>query len=143
MFSVVLQRYMLKRSNPACILLILAIMMHLSNTSIARPRCWIGVIDQINPPWVFITGEYDEEAVLSLQQVYASAAEGDWVVYWVNDQRLDLFKSPQTQAEKHRLRVLTDALLNTPKNRFNYEEWMSDDLKKNHRSGPQRDDQVR
>lgn len=130
MFGVVLQRCVFKRPNLYRIIFILAMIMYLSNTSIARPRCWIGVIDQINPPWVSIIGEHDEEAVISLQRVYASAAEGDWVVYWIDDQRLELFRSTQTQAEHRRLKLLSDILLNEPRDMFEHEEWMSGDLKR-------------
>ena len=79
----------------------------------AKPRCWVGVIDQINPPWVIVSGEYDEEAVISLQQVYTDAEEGDWVIYWTGDQRLEKLTSSQAYQENQRLNKLGKSLVQT------------------------------
>ena len=81
-----------------------------SNIATARPRCWIGVIDQINPPWVVVSGEHDEEVILSLQRVYSGVKEGDWVMYWTATQRLEPLKSPSAQRETQRLKKLIDEL---------------------------------
>ena len=79
----------------------------------ANPRCWVGVIDQINPPWVVVSGEYDEEAVISLQQVYTDAEEGDWVIYWTHDQRLEKLTSSHAYQENQRLNKLGQSLVQT------------------------------
>ena len=79
----------------------------------AKPRCWVGVIDQINPPWVIVSGEYDEEVVISLQQVYTDAEEGDWVIYWTGDQRLEKLTSSHADQENQRLNKLGQSLVQT------------------------------
>lgn len=71
--------------------------------SLATPRCWIGVIDKINPPWMVITGEYHEEAIISIQETYADLAEGDWVIYWTRQHRIEKLISLGTQLEMKRL----------------------------------------
>ena len=76
----------------------------------ATPRCWIGVIDQINPPWIMISGEYDEEVIVSLQHAYTDAEEGDWVIYWTESQRIEEIKSPHTHREIQRLKSLSRSL---------------------------------
>ena len=45
------------------------------------PRCWIGVIDQITPPWLSVAGEHGETLLLSLDKSYSGAKEGDWVMF--------------------------------------------------------------
>ena len=76
----------------------------------AAPRCWIGVIDQINPPWVNVSGEHQERLTLHIDQVYEGAQEGDWVIYWVTIQRLEELKSPRIPLEYHRLKMMRDHL---------------------------------
>ena len=69
-----------------------------------RPRCWVGVIDQINPPWVSVQGERGEELTLRLDQAYPEAREGDWVIYWVGAAHLERLRSAGALRERARLK---------------------------------------
>ena len=80
----------------------------------SSPRCWVGVIDQINPPWISVAGEYGEELELSLDRAYPEVQEGDWVIYWDESQRLEPLRSREAQRETERLRREVYRLLSQP-----------------------------
>ena len=63
------------------------------------PRCWVGVVDQINPPWVTVIGEQGERVELSVEQTYQNIKEGDWVLYWSRVNRLEHIDSLYSQGE--------------------------------------------
>ena len=92
------------------LMIIYAALIFIPNIAVARPRCWIGVIAQINPPWVIVSGEYDEEVILSLQQIYPEVKEGDWVIYWTTTHRVEPLRSTFAQFETQRLKQLIDQL---------------------------------
>ncbi len=74
-------------------------------------RCWLGVIDQINPPWVTITKETGGLVELPLEELDHYAKEGDWVIYWSNQKRLELLNSKGSRMENKRHQDLLNALL--------------------------------
>ena len=62
---------------------------HDSRHTYTTVEAWVGVIDQLNPPWITICGErgeYVERPLSSLDSGKKSALvnikEGHWVVYW-------------------------------------------------------------
>ena len=79
------------------------------------PRCWIGVIDQITPPWLSVAGEHGETLLLSLDKSYSGAKEGDWVIYWTQQKALQRLDSPFSRAETEALRrLLRESLFSPP-----------------------------
>jgi hypothetical protein len=72
-----------------------------------KARCWIGVVDQIDPPWISVVGERGESVMLSINRAYLGVKEGDWVVYWSAAQRLERLRSPlSSQSSKDLQRML-------------------------------------
>ena len=63
------------------------------------PRCWVGVVDQINPPWIKVIGEQGETLELPLDRVYKSVREGHWVIYWSRTKRLEHLDSEESRRE--------------------------------------------
>ena len=78
------------------------------------PRCWIGVIDQIDPPWVSVIGERGEHIHLSIDRGYPDIQEGDWVIYWTQQNALEQINSPQSRTENKRLKSSMNSLLSPP-----------------------------
>lgn len=72
--------------------------------SLRLARCWIGVIDQINPPWISVVGERGEVANVSLDHAYSEAREGDWVIYWTRTSTLEPLQSSEALREREHLR---------------------------------------
>ena len=64
----------------------------------------MGVIDQINPPWISVVGERGEVASVSVDHAYPGAQEGDWVLYWTRTRMLEPLTSSETLRERERLR---------------------------------------
>ena len=89
--------------------LYLLLLFELSSTP--QIRCWIGVIDQINPPWMIISKESGEQIEVPLGESEPNAQEGDWVIYWTKQKRLERLDSfgSQTESKRHQhwLNVLT------------------------------------
>ena len=54
-------------------------------------RCWIGIVDQINPPWLVISKESNEQVEIPLAEGVDLIKEGDWVIYWTQQKRLNDF----------------------------------------------------
>ena len=69
-------------------------------SSISEPKAeaWVGVIDQINPPWVIIEGERGERAVMPMRSTSTSLIEGQWVVVWVRAGRIEPLNPAFAQA---------------------------------------------
>jgi hypothetical protein len=59
------------------------------STSVPTVEAWIGVIDQINPPWIIIEGERGERAIMPMSSSSVSVTEGQWVVVWVRAGRIE------------------------------------------------------
>ncbi|MAD60769.1 MAG: hypothetical protein CMH49_04520 [Myxococcales bacterium] len=80
-------------------------------SSVHQTRCWIGVIDQINPPWVVISKESGEQIEVPLGESEPNAQEGDWVIYWTKQKRLERLDSfgSRTESKQHQhwLDILT------------------------------------
>ena len=76
----------------------------------AEPRCWVGVIDHIDPPWLLVVGESSEEVTLSLDQAYADAKEGDWVIYWRKPHKIERLRSPLAAQATRDVKLLVERL---------------------------------
>ena len=72
--------------------------------SLSLARCWVGVIDQINPPWISVVGERGEAVSVSVDHAYPEAREGDWVLYWTRTHTLESLQSAETLRERERLK---------------------------------------
>jgi hypothetical protein len=77
-------------------------------------RCWIGVIDQINPPWVNVVGERGEELHIGLDHVYPQAKAGDWVIYWTQQGVLESLDTPASRIETSAQDQLMKSLFERP-----------------------------
>jgi hypothetical protein len=66
---------------------------------------WIGLIEQINPPWITISGEYKESVQLQMSNTHTALKEGDWVIYFPHSKHIMPIKSDQFQ---HLTRELED-----------------------------------
>jgi hypothetical protein len=84
------------------------------STIISPLRCWIGVIDQINPPWVNVVGERGEELHIGLDQVYTQAKAGDWVIYWTHQRVLESLDTPASRIETNAQDQLMKSLFELP-----------------------------
>ena len=78
------------------------------------PRCWVGVVDQINPPWVIVLGEQGEKAHVSVEQTYHNIKEGDWVIYWSRTHRLEHIDSMHSRDETAEQERLLQSLFSLP-----------------------------
>ena len=54
---------------------------------------WVGLIEQINPPWIIISGEYRESVQLQMSNTQATLKEGDWVIYFPRSKHIMPIKS--------------------------------------------------
>lgn len=77
-------------------------------------RCWVGVIDQINPPWVKVVGESGDTLQLHLDQAYPNIKAGDWVIYWTQQKVLEHLVSPGSQKETERQENLMKYVFQLP-----------------------------
>lgn len=94
-------------------LMIIYLILYLSQPFPAR--CWVGVIDHINPPWISVSKESGEEVLISLDESYPQAREGHWVIYWERQERLERLDSPHSRAEAHHQELLLRSLILSPK----------------------------
>lgn len=58
---------------------------------------WVGLIEQINPPWITISGEYKESVQLQMSNMHTALKEGDWVIYFPHSKHIIPIKSDQFQ----------------------------------------------
>ena len=86
----------------------LLLFFELSTSSV---RCWIGVVDQINPPWLVISKEPNEQISIHLEEGYMSIREGDWVIYWTHQKRLERLDSSGSRMENKHQQHLIDMLI--------------------------------
>ena len=74
-------------------------------------RCWIGIVDQVNPPWLIISKESNEQIEIPLAESEAPIKEGDWVIYWTQQKRLERLDSPGSRMESKHHQHLIDLLI--------------------------------
>lgn len=74
-------------------------------------RCWIGIVDQINPPWLIISKESNEQIEIPLAESEAPIKEGDWVIYWTQQKRLERLDSPGSRMESKHHQHLIDLII--------------------------------
>ena len=74
-------------------------------------RCWIGIVDQINPPWLVISKESNEQIEIPLAEGETLIKEGDWVIYWTQQKRLERLDSPGSRMESKHHQHLIDLLI--------------------------------
>lgn len=77
-------------------------------------RCWIGVIDQINPPWLVISRESGEQVELPLAESDPQVREGDWVIYWTQQKRVERLNSLGSRMESKRNQQWLNLLIQSP-----------------------------
>lgn len=78
------------------------------------PRCWIGIVDRVEPPWLVIVGEREEQVKISLAHSYPETREGDWVIYWTQQGIVERIDSPYSRAETEAQRQLMRSLFELP-----------------------------
>ena len=91
-------------SKTLCLLLLFEL------SSVHQARCWIGVIDQINPPWIIISKESGDQIEVPLGESEPNAQEGDWVIYWIKQKRIERLDSFGSRTESKRHQHWLDAL---------------------------------
>ena len=77
-------------------------------------RSWVGVVDQVNPPWVQVVSESGNTLQLHLDQTYPSVKAGDWVIYWSQQKVLELLDSPASRRETKTQETLMKSLFQLP-----------------------------
>ena len=74
-------------------------------------RCWIGIVDQINPPWLVISKESNEQVEIPLAEGVDLIKEGDWVIYWTQQKRLERLNTQGSRMESKHQQHLIDLLI--------------------------------
>ena len=56
--------------------------------SISKQSIYLGMVDQIDPPWIVIVSEAGPTFYLSTPLSYSSLKEGEWVIYIASNQSI-------------------------------------------------------
>ena len=66
---------------------------------------WVGLVDQINPPWMTISGEYQQSVTIRMTTQHQKLREGSWVIYLPHSKEVIAIHSPSLDHLQHQMEV--------------------------------------